>query len=140
MPEKETDKVEVIIIAEDSMPNRKILSLLLTKLGYRVIACEDGQQAWDAFQKDDTGNLVAVISDILMPNCNGLTFLKRVREGDKRKDIPFVFAAAVTEKEYILQAKELNFNGSILKPITFQRVTTKLQDLFPEKKFPKLAS
>ncbi|MCB0362986.1 MAG: response regulator, partial [Bdellovibrionales bacterium] len=84
-------------------------------------------------------NLVAILSDIMMPNMDGLGLLKHVREDSNYQEIPFVLITAVSDKDYIIQAKSLNVNGYILKPVTFQRVTTKLKELFPAKEFPKLA-
>lgn len=132
---------EVILIAEDSPPNRKILSHLLKKLDYDVIECEDGQEAWDTYLKESkVNNLVAILSDIMMPNMDGLGLLKQVREDSNIKDIPFVLITAVSDKDYIVQAKALGVNGYILKPVTFQRVTSKLMELFPHKTFPKLTA
>ncbi len=114
-----TPPQDTILIAEDSPPNRKILGHLLQKLGF---------------------NVVAVISDIMMPNMDGIQLLRHVREHDKWKAIPFVRVTAVSDKEYIVQAKELDVSDYVLKPVTFQRVATKLQELFPDRKFPKLAA
>lgn len=138
--QENSESVECILVAEDSVPNRKILTHLLQKLGYDVCACEDGKEAWEKLEEDETKNIVAIISDIMMPNEDGLQLLKRVRESDKYKEIPFLLVTAVSDKEYILQAKALNVNGYILKPVTFQRVTVKLQTLFPDKRFPNLAA
>lgn len=128
---------EKIIIAEDSPPNRKILSHLLEKLGFQVIACEHGQEAWEKLLENrDT---VAIISDIMMPTMDGIQLLRSVREHAELKDLPVVLVTAVSEKDYIVQARELNVNGYILKPVTFGRVASKLQEMFPQKTFPKLA-
>ncbi|MGE4133054.1 MAG: response regulator [Bdellovibrionales bacterium] len=134
-PEKDT-----IVIAEDSPPNRKILAHLLEKLGFKVVACENGQVAWDAIKSGQHKNIVAVISDIMMPTMDGIGLLRNVRGEETLKKLPFVLVTAVSEKDYIVQAKELNVNGYILKPVTFQRVTGKLQELFPGRNFPKLAA
>ena len=131
---------ETIIVAEDSAPNRKILVHLLKKLGYDVVSCEDGQIAWEHLESGESSNVVAILSDIMMPNKDGLELLKSCRENDKYKEIPFVLITAVSDREYIIEAKNLNVNGYILKPVTFQRVTSKLKELFPNKKFEKLAS
>ncbi|MBK9037742.1 MAG: response regulator [Bdellovibrionales bacterium] len=131
---------EYILIAEDSPPNRKILAHLLKKLDYEVIECVDGQEAWDKHLKESKINLVAILSDIMMPNLDGIGLLKCVREQSSYKDIPFILITAVSDKDYIVQAKNLSVNGYILKPVTFQRVTSKLKELFPKKKFPQIAS
>ncbi|MCB0356127.1 MAG: response regulator [Bdellovibrionales bacterium] len=134
------EKKECIIVAEDSPPNRKILVHLLEKLGYQVESCEDGKQAWEKLESGDIDNVVAVLSDIMMPNMDGLQLLKNVRGKEELKDLPFVLITAVSDREYIMKAKEHNVNGYILKPVTFQRVTSKLKEIFPDKKFEKLAS
>ena len=131
-------ELDTIIIAEDSPPNRKILAHLLQKLGFEVIACENGQDAYDALTSGENPRVVAIISDIMMPPMDGLEFLKRVRAHEKFGNLPFVLVTAVSDKDYIVRAKELNVNGYILKPVTFQRVTAKLQELFPQRLLPKL--
>ena len=135
----ETQTKETIVIAEDSPPNRKILAHLLEKLGFKVIACEHGKEAWEKLNDPATGPVVLVISDIMMPTMDGLQLLREIRGSEKHKELPVVLVTAVSEKDYIVQARELNVNGYVLKPVTFQRVTSKLQELFPSKTFPKLA-
>lgn len=132
---------EKIIVAEDSPPNRKILVHLLQKLGYEVEGFENGKLAWEAVESaENPSNIVAVISDIMMPTMDGIELLKNIRGSETFKDLPVLLVTAVSDKEYILEAKSLNVNGYILKPVTFQRVTGKLSELFPGKKFPKLAA
>lgn len=141
MSNEEKPKVlEKIIIAEDSLPNQKILQHLLTKLGYEVLACNNGLEAWNKLTSEEGKGVVAIISDLMMPEEDGLTFLKKVREHATFSALPFVLVTAVSDKDHIVQAKNLKVNGYVLKPVTFQRVQGKLQELFPHKKFPKLAS
>lgn len=133
-------KEEFVVVAEDSPPNRTILVLLLKKLGFKVLECEDGELAWSAIEKNRDKNIVAVISDMMMPNMDGMELLRRVRGDESLAKLPFVFVTAISEKDYIFEAKSLKANGYILKPVTYSRVTQKLQELFPEKKFPKVAA
>jgi two-component system chemotaxis response regulator CheY len=129
---------DTIIVAEDSAPNRTILVHLLRKLDFSVIECVDGESAWAQLESSKVP-IVAILSDVMMPKLDGVELLRRVRGHEKHKSMPFVLITAIAEKEYIVQAKALNVNGYILKPVTFQRVTSKLSELFPTKKFPKLA-
>jgi two-component system chemotaxis response regulator CheY len=89
---------EYILIAEDSPPNRKILAHLLKKLNYEVIECVDGQEAWDKHLKENKINLVAILSDIMMPNLDGIGLLKRVREQSSCKEVPFILITAVSRQ------------------------------------------
>ncbi len=130
---------EYVVVAEDSPPNRTILVLLLKKLNFKVLECDDGQIAWDMMHKNRDKNIVAVISDMMMPNLDGLGLLRRVRNDEQFAKMPFVFVTAVSEKDYIFEAKSLHVDGYILKPVTYKRVAQKVQDLFPNKKLPSLA-
>ena len=130
---------EYIVVAEDSPPNRTILTLLLKKLGFRVLECEDGQIAWETIEKNRDKKIVAIVSDIMMPNMDGMALLRRTRADDQFAKLPFVFVTAVSEKDYIFEAKNLSAQGYILKPVTYKRVAQKIQELFPEKKMPSLA-
>lgn len=127
-----------ILVAEDSAPNRTILVHLLKKLGFDVVECVDGNSAWAELQKPDC-NVTAILSDIMMPGMDGIQLLEKCRQHEKYKTIPFVLVTAVSDKNYIVNAKAHNVNGYILKPVTFQRVTAKLEEIFPNKKLPKLA-
>lgn len=131
---------EYVVVAEDSPPNRTILVLLLKKLGYKVLECEDGEIAWNQIQKNRDKNIVAVVSDMMMPNMDGMELLRRVRGDEALAKLPFVFVTAISEKDYIFEAKNLKANGYILKPVTYSRVTQKLKELFPHKAFPNIAA
>lgn len=134
------EKQELVIVAEDSDPNRQILCLLLRKLGYTVIECRDGAQAYQALQEQLENNVVAIISDLMMPNMDGLEFLRRTRNDPKTAAMKFVLVTAVSDKDYVFEARNLKVDGYILKPVTYKRVAEKMQALFPERKFPQIAS
>ncbi len=130
---------DYIVVAEDSPPNRTILVLLLRKMGFKVFECEDGDIAWKVLQENQDKSIVAVVSDMMMPNMDGMELLRRTRADQKYSALPFVLVTAVSEKDYIFEAKNLQVNGYILKPVTYKRVSQKIQELFPNKKIPKLA-
>ncbi len=139
MSDTQSQPEEYIVVAEDSAPNRNILVHLLKRIGYKVLDFENGQLAWDGIQQHADKNIVAIISDIMMPQMSGIELLRNIRGHDKVKDLPVVLITAVTEKEYIAEAKELKVNGYILKPVTAERIRTKFKELFPNKVFAKLA-
>ncbi len=136
MNQDQSPDMEWIIVAEDSLPNRTILIHLLKKLGYNIIECADGEAAWAAYQQRGQRQVVAVLSDIMMPHLDGIGLLKNIRSVDP--NLPVVLITAVSEREYIIEARALNVNGYILKPVTFQRVSAKLKELFPERRFPNM--
>jgi CheY-like chemotaxis protein len=133
-------QIETIIVAEDSLPNRKILQLLLTKMNYNVFAYSNGKEAWERIKDPATPNIVAVLSDLMMPEEDGMSLLKKIRADEQTKHLPFVFVTAVSDKDLVKMAKNYGVQGYILKPVTYLRVSSKLQELFPTRIFPKVAS
>jgi phosphoserine phosphatase RsbU/P len=66
-----------VLIAEDDPVTRKVLSLILPKLGRETVVAEDGAQAWEIIEKDEAIRMV--VSDWLMPNLDGLSLCKKIR-------------------------------------------------------------
>lgn len=126
---------EYIVVAEDSPPNRMIIVHLLTKLGFGVVECQNGEMAWNEISQNQNRNVVAVFTDIMMPKLDGMELLARIRNSERHSKTPVVLITAVSDKDYIINSKKLGVNGYILKPVTFERVLAKLKELFPERKF-----
>lgn len=124
---------DCVVVAEDSKPNREIIVQNLKKLGFDVLVFENGKKAWDEVSKTEKP-IVAIFSDIMMPEMDGMEFLKLIRTSAKYKTIPFVFVTAVMQRELIIEAKKLGTNGYLLKPITSSTLQVKLKELFPDRK------
>ncbi|MBE9504410.1 MAG: response regulator [Proteobacteria bacterium] len=60
-----------ILIAEDDIMSQTLLKRVLTSWGYDVIVCNDGDEAWKAFQSDDAPQLA--ILDWMMPGLDYIT-------------------------------------------------------------------
>lgn len=138
-PQTPQAPLETVVVVEDSQVNRKILVHLLIKMGYNVVEFENGKVAWDAISRQDPKDPLMIFSDIMMPEMDGINLLRHVRNEGPNKNIFFVFLTAVSEKESIVEAKSLNVNGYLLKPVSYDKVVKKLSELFPNKKFPALA-
>ena len=142
MNAQEPKAKDLVIVAEDTKPNRLVLSLLLHKLGFEVIECDDGVGAWKAIEDARSAgkHVTAVFSDLMMPQVDGLQLLRRVRNDEVFRGLPFVLITAVSDKDYIHEAQSLQVDGYVLKPITYPRIDAKLRQLFPDRDFPSLAS
>ncbi len=65
-----------ILVAEDDQLSRTLLVRVLTDMGHEVVAADDGDQAWEAFRREP---FAVVVTDWLMPHCDGLELTKRIR-------------------------------------------------------------
>jgi len=73
-----------ILLAEDDLISRNLATLILEKIGLKVIAVENGKQAVDAFEQ---GKIELILMDINMPHLDGYTATAMIR--DREKQIKF---------------------------------------------------
>lgn len=123
------------MVIEDSIPNQRILSLTLSKMGFEVESFGDGAAAWTRLQ-EEPGSWSFVFSDIMMPKMDGIELLKKVRSHQQLKELQVFLVTAVADKQYVIEAKNLNANGYIVKPISYSKILAKVQPLFPDRAFP----
>ena len=103
-----------ILIAEDDLTSRSILTTILRKWGYDPIAVTDGRKALEIIMQTDAPRLILL--DWNMPNMNGLQFLKKVRENNTTTQIIMVTTEA--EKARVVEAIRAGANNYVVKPFT----------------------
>ena len=84
--------------------------------GYEVVTARNGQQALDALNKIDDGLPDLIVSDIMMPQMDGLQLLQEVRQQESWLMIPFIFLTAKGEKSDIQNGKILGVDDYLVKP------------------------
>lgn len=107
-----------VLIVDDSNTMRKIVSRSLRQAGIDfdpILEAADGQEALNVLAENKVD---IVLSDINMPNMNGLEFLKAKSEDDAIKDIPVVMISTETGEDIIGEAKSFGAKGAIKKPFT----------------------
>ena len=106
-------KVKILIV-DDSRTVRQLLKLvLLNGLPCQITEAEDGQKAVDVLRADDAYDLV--ITDINMPNMNGLSLVKKVR-GDLGLQIPIIIITTMGKEEDRDEGLSLGANSYLTKP------------------------
>ncbi len=117
-----------IMVVEDSVATRRLLERLLTEVGCQVIACRDGQEAWDALPQYE-GRLNLMISDIEMPRMNGFELLQKLRSDPAWHDLPVVMATSRTGERHRERAIALGVTAYLGKPIQPQALLSLLENL-----------
>jgi PAS domain S-box-containing protein len=69
----------VLLVADDDEFARRLAAEVLGAVGYRVVTCEDGLQAWEVFQQSPQPVALAVL-DMVMPGLDGLEVARRIRQ------------------------------------------------------------
>ncbi len=109
---------KTVLIVDDSNTMRKIVSRALRQAGIdfdEILEAGDGQEALSVLADNSVD---VVLSDINMPNMNGLEFLKAKSEDPAIKDIPVVMISTETGADIIDEAKSYGAMGAVKKPFT----------------------
>ena len=104
-----------LLFVEDEEDLLNIITDTLNKLQANFITALDGEAALKLLEED--GEIDLVITDINMPNMNGLELIETVQQ--KGMKTPFIIMSAHTEKEYMDKAKSLGIDNYLLKPFDF---------------------
>ena len=125
MKERNMKNLKVLIV-EDEQNLAKLLQKSIQDMFYKVIIAKDGIEG---FKKYQTFKPDLIISDILMPNLDGLEMSKQIRF--ENSEIPIIILSAHSEKERLLMAIDLHINKYFIKPfdieefIEFLKLTSK---------------
>lgn len=85
-----------ILVADDSMTTRALEQSVLEAAGFEVSTAVDGADAWRQLQESGTDLLV---SDIEMPNMDGLTLTRTVRTSERFANLPVVLVTSLDSPE-----------------------------------------
>jgi two-component system chemotaxis sensor kinase CheA len=101
-----------ILLVEDSIPIRTQMKRILESAGYDVTAAVDGE---DGFNKLRVGSFHAVVSDVQMPNLDGLELTAKIRQFQEYKDLPVILVTTLASQEDKRQGQQAGANAYITK-------------------------
>jgi len=102
-----------ILLVDDSVSMREMVSFTLKQAGHDIIEAEDGVQAYEIAQ-NNTFNLV--VTDINMPNMDGITLTAKLRELEAYTFTPILILTTETSDPRKMEAKKAGATGWIEKP------------------------
>jgi len=109
-----TSSEPVVLIVDDSITVRELLSMTFAKAGYRVEQARDGQEAWDKIR---SGLLCDIVfCDLEMPRMDGLELLSRVQLDSNLAHLPFGMLTSRGAERHRQMAAELGASGYFTKP------------------------
>lgn len=111
-----------ILLAEDDDNLGQLLKTYLQSKGYEVTLARNGKKAFEAFS---SGNFTFCIFDVMMPEMDGFTLAKEVRELDKK--IPILFLTAKAMKEDKLQGFAIGADDYLTKPFSMEELLARIE-------------
>lgn len=120
-----------ILVVDDSLTMRRILTNSLGKLGYKdVLEAVDGKDALGKLYSEDIN---FIITDWNMPEMSGLEFVTAVREDAKFKDIPILMVTTRSLKEDVVVALKAGVDNYVAKPFTPEVLQEKMNAILSKK-------
>lgn len=108
-----------ILVVEDSSSIRKFITLALKMACYNVIDAVDGM---DAIEKMSGQEIDLVVTDLNMPNIDGFTLIRTIRENPKNSDLPILILTSLNNERDIREAMEAGANSYLIKPFNDKKL------------------
>jgi two-component system, chemotaxis family, chemotaxis protein CheY len=102
-----------LLIVDDSASMRQMVSFTLKDAGYEVIAANNGK---DALAKVDNSGIAMVITDLNMPEMDGIEFIRQMRCKPGYKFLPIVMLTTESQESKKQAGKQVGASGWLVKP------------------------
>lgn len=103
-----------VMVVDDSLTMRKVLSRTLEREGYNVVTAKDGMDALQILQETKPA---IILLDIEMPRMDGFEFARNVRGDQVTAGIPIIMISSRTAEKHQSHARELGVNAFLGKPV-----------------------
>jgi CheY-like chemotaxis protein len=117
-----------ILIVEDHPVTQRVLTYTLQKLGHGVILAVNGREALDRLAETPVD---LVISDIAMPEMDGMTLLKHMRADVRYQALPVVVLTASGQDHDLHEARAAGANAFLTKPTSSRELAETVGRLLP---------
>jgi pilus assembly protein CpaE len=115
-----------ILFVDDEEQIRRLLSSFLTRRGYLVKTAVDGQEALDLLESEQPD---LVITDVNMPNVDGVELTRRLRANPIYKSMPIIMLSAKVQTDEILAGYAEGADEYVPKPIEMRILAAKVESL-----------
>lgn len=106
---------KMVLIVDDSASMRQLVSFALKDAGYEVIEASNGK---DAISKLGSAKVEMVITDLNMPEMDGISFIKRMRSTPGCKFTPVLMLTTESQESKKQEGKQAGASGWLVKPFT----------------------
>jgi two-component system chemotaxis response regulator CheY len=118
-----------VLIVDDSAAIRKILQRVLRQTDISIGEVLEAGDGIEALKALDNHDVQLILSDINMPNMDGLQLLAQLKQNDKWKSVPIVMVTTEGGQGKVIEAVQLGAAGYVRKPFTAEQIKEKLSGL-----------
>jgi CheY-like chemotaxis protein len=110
-----SQKSNRVLIAEDDMMSRRMLTVIIESQGYTVVSAQDGREAFRILQQDAV--FVAAIFDMMMPHLHGMDLIHYMKTDERLRHIPIGMVTA--EQDPKIWDESISAGASVFLPKPF---------------------
>ena len=115
-----------ILIVDDAASIRKILLRVISQTDLPVGQIHEAGDGIEALNILSSTPIDLVLSDVNMPNMDGIQFLTKLRANPDWKQLPFIMITTEGSQARVLEAVQLGANGYVRKPFTAEQIKEKI--------------
>ena len=112
-----------ILVVEDDPLSRKLVKSTLERAGYEVVEAEDGQVAWDLFQREP---FALVITDWMMPSLDGPALIRYIRSSGGKSYTYIILLTAMDDKNNVVTGLESGADEYLTKPFNSRELIARV--------------
>lgn len=115
-----------ILVVDDDLAINELIKINLELAGYKVMTAFDGNKGY-ALAKQENPDLIVL--DVMMPDVDGYTVAKRIRENDDTKDIPILMLTALNMLQNKVQGFNIGVDDYLVKPFEMEELQVRIKAL-----------
>lgn len=115
-----------IMVVDDDADIRHLLQTMLSLSGYQTNTAVDGLDAWNKIQTQCPDALVV---DVMMPNLDGVSLCKRLRDLEETVNLPIIILSGKAHPEAVREGLAAGADRYLTKPMSFDELTKNLTEL-----------
>jgi two-component system chemotaxis response regulator CheY len=120
---------KAILTVDDSASIRQMVSFTLKQAGYQVVEADDGAKGLDVAKTNQSIGLI--ITDLNMPNMNGLELIRNLRQLPAYKFTPILMLTTESDDTKKAEGKQAGATGWIVKPFNPEQLLRVIEKVMP---------
>ncbi len=114
-----------VMLVDDSRTIRNIQKNVLSQLGHTdILEAGDGIEALGVLEKESGNPPNLILIDWNMPNMDGITLVRKIRETDK--STPLIMCTTEAQKDRVIEAIKAGVNNYVVKPFNVESLAEKI--------------
>lgn len=115
---------KTILVVDDAATIRSLAKFALSKAGYTIVEACDGVEGLKALESNA---IDLVITDLNMPNMNGLDMSRQIKASAQWKNVPIFMLTTEANQDVAMQGKEIGILAWIVKPFVPEKLLAAVQ-------------